>query len=136
MKNKNYENTSIIYFITIILFITEIIFIIIITTNKFYIYKNIQGIVVKDNILLIIMAKEDRSILNKNNYLYLNNKKQKFKIIETRKNVISKGTKKYSEILIKTKFDKKYKSNDIIQVELKDKKIKIIEIFRLLWEGG
>ena len=93
------------------------------------------GIVLKDNILLLVSSKEENIIINKNKYLYMNTKKSNYKILEVKRNIITKGNKKYNEITIETKFDKKYKSNDMIEILFKDKKIYLIEMFKKVIRG-
>ena len=84
---------------------------------------------------MIIMSKEEREILNKNSYIYVDSLKKKYKIREIRKDVITKNKKKYSEVLIEYKFNKKLKANDVIDIVIKDNKKMIIELFKQLWDG-
>ena len=135
MKIRNYEKENIIYILIVLLFIIESIFIFNLFHKKEFIYKKMTGIVMKDNIMLLVSSKEQNKLLNKNKYLYINNKKKKYKIIEVKRNIITKGKTKYNETLIEIKFDKKYKPNDMIDVVLKDKKIYIFELFRNVIRG-
>ena len=135
MKIRNYEKEGIIYILVFLLFIIELLFILYIFHRKEFIYRKMTGIVMKENILLLVSSKEDNKLLNKNKYLYINNKKRKYKIIEVNRNIINKGKNKYSEIIIKIKFEKKYKSNDMIDIVLKDKKVYIYELFKNVIRG-
>ena len=100
-----------------------------------YIYENIQGIVIKDNLVNLIITDKQNKILNKNSNLYLNGKKVNYKIIEDRGYVLKKDRIKYKNVLIRIKFNKKYKVNDSLNLIFKSKKIKTIEIFKIVWEG-
>ena len=122
-------------FILIFLILLEIIIVILFYKNKINIYENIQGVVVKDNLVVLIVNDKTKKIIYKNTLLYLNNKKIKYEIIEDRGYVLKRNKEKYSEILISFKFDKNYKVNDSLQLMFKKKKIRIIEIFKIIWEG-
>lgn len=135
MKKRNYENNSLILYISLFIIISELLFIILLTSHKEYMYKKEYGLVVKQNLITIIMSNKERQILNKNNYIYVNSIKKKYKVIEIRKDSITKNKEKYSEVILKFKFDKKYKTNDIIEIVIKDDKKSIVEMFKLLWEG-
>lgn len=135
MKVRNYEKKTLIYILLIFLILLEIIIVILFYKNKINIYENIQGVVVKDNLVVLIVNDKTKKIIYKNTLLYLNNKKIKYEIIEDRGYVLKRNKEKYSEILISFKFDKNYKVNDSLQLMFKKKKIRIIEIFKIIWEG-
>ena len=135
MKVRNYEKKTLIYILLIFLILLEIIIVILLYKNKINIYENIPGVVVKDNLVVLIVNDKTKKIIYKNTLLYLNNKKIKYEIIEDRGYVLKRNKEKYSEILISFKFDKNYKVNDSLQLMFKKKKIRIIEIFKIIWEG-
>lgn len=135
MKVRNYEKKTLIYFLLVILIIIEIIVFFIFYTNKIYKYEIVSGVVIKDDLVVLIINNKTKKNINKNNSFYLNNKKIKYKIIEDRGYVLKKNKEKYSELLLSFKFDKKYKVNDSLQLMFKDEKIKIIEIFKIVWDG-
>ncbi len=136
MKVRNYEKKTLIVFISIILFILEIFFLMIISIKKEYNYTKVTGIVLKENLLIIVASKEERKNFYNNSHIYLDSKKRKMKIIEDRGAIITKDNKKYYELLIKVKFTKKYKANDIIPISIKTEKKRLIEIFKIIGEGG
>lgn len=135
MKVRNYEKKIFIYFLLIILILFEIIILILFYKSKINIYENIPGIVIKDNLVVLIVNDKTKKNIYKNTLLYLNNKKIKYEIIEDRGYVLKRNKEKYSEILISFKFDKNYKVNDSLQLMLKKEKIRIIEMFKIIWEG-
>ena len=132
MKVRNYEKKLVIYLLLVVITLVEIIFMISIYNKKIYTYEILNAVVVKDNLVLLIISDKQNKILNKNSYLYLNGEKIKFKITEDRGYVIKN---KYKELLIELKFNKKYKANDSLQLILKKEKIRLIEIFKIIWEG-
>lgn len=75
-------------------------------------------------------------MLYDNSKFYLNANLVKYEIIEDRGVVLKKDKDSYYEILIKVKFDKNYKANDNITFSCKKEKIRLIEIFKSIWEGG
>lgn len=135
MKIRNYEKNIGITIIIIITLIIEIILFVYMMKTKIYSYQQLNTIVLKDNIVLSVVTKEERKQLYKNTRLFFKDKKVKYKIIEDKGVVITKDDEKYYEILLSFKFDKRYKSNDTIPVSLHDKKIRTIEIFKLIWDG-
>lgn len=136
MKKRNYENNILILFLAIILFIFEIIFILILFLKKEYNYIKLTGIVMKDNVLIVVVSKNEKTYFHNNSFLYLEGKKKRFKIIEDRGTIMSHNKKKYHELLINVDFNKKYKANDTISLSIKTKKKRLIEIFKIIGEGG
>ena len=135
MKVKSYEKILMIKVLLIGILLLELIFFFLIYTHKEFNYKRIDGIIVKDNVIVLVLSKEERKILYKNSYLVMNDKIRKFNILEDNGVFIKKGNKKYYEIIIKTKFDKNYKKNDSIVINLKNNKYRIVEMFKLIWGG-
>lgn len=135
MKVRNYEKMTFINIMLIFLVLLEITIFVLFSINKINIYENVSGIVVKDDLVVLIINNKTKKIIYKNTLLYLNNKKLKYEIVEDRGYVLKRNKEDYSEILISFKFDKNYKVNDSLQLTLKKEKINIIEIFKIIWEG-
>ena len=55
MKIKKYEKYSLVISMCIIIFIIEVIFTFLLITTKEYKYKKINGVVVKDNLVDIVI---------------------------------------------------------------------------------
>ena len=135
MKVRNYEKKILINFLLIFLVLLEIIVFILCFIYKMNVYENISGIVLKDDLVVLIVNNETKKNIYKNTLLYLNNKKIKYEIVEDRGYILKRKKEEYSEILISFKFYKNYKVNDSLQLMLKKEKIRIIEIFKIIWEG-
>ena len=135
MKIKKYEKFSFVLFIYLFTFILEFIYVIVLFENKEYKYEKITAMVVKNNLAIIVISPQNKKLLYKNKYLFINNKKKKYEIVEERNNTIRQGKNKYYEVLIKFKFDKNYKSSDIMSISIKKEKYRMIEIFSLIWDG-
>ena len=93
MKTRKYEKFSLVLFLCLFVLFLEFIFILFLFNNKEYKYDQYTGVVVKDNLMTIIIPKEKRKILYKNRYLYHNDKKIKYKIIEEKKNLYKNNGK-------------------------------------------
>lgn len=135
MKTRKYEKFSLVLFLCLFVLFLEFIFILFLFNNKEYKYDQYTGVVVKDNLMTIIIPKEKRKILYKNRYLYHNDKKIKYKIIEEKKNLYKNNGKQYHELLIDFRFDKKYRTSDVVTISIKKEKYRLIEMFKLIWDG-
>lgn len=131
MKLKRYENYSIVLFLSIFIIFIELCFFTLLSCIKEYKYEKISGIVVKKNLLMVVASPTTRKILYKNKYLYSNDKKIKYEIIEEQ----DKIDDNYNEILIKYNFNKEYKDKETISISVKKEKYKLIEIFKIIWDG-
>ena len=136
MKIRNYEKKDLITILIIILIILEFISIIFLISNKSYTYKKLTGIVMKDNLVTMILSKEERKFIYSNKNIYLNDKLLKYSIKEDRGVILKKNNKKYYELLINVKFSKNIKANEVLNFSIKDKKKTLIEILKDIWEGG
>ena len=136
MKTRNYEKKDLITILIIILIILEFISIIFLISNKSYTYKKLTGIVMKDNLVTMILSKEERKFIYSNKNIYLNDKLLKYSIKEDRGIILKKNNKKYYELLINVKFSKNIKANEVLNFSIKDKKKTLIEILKDIWEGG
>ena len=135
MKTRKYEKFSLVLFLCLFVLFLEFIFILFLFNNKEYKYDQYTGVVVKDNLMTIIIPNEKRKVLYKNRYLYHNDKKIKYKIIEEKKNLYKNNGKQYHELLIDFRFDKKYRTSDVVTISIKKEKYRLIEMFKLIWDG-
>lgn len=135
MIQKKYENLTKIKIITVLLIIIQLIFILLMTNYKVYKDKTLTCIVMNKNICLLVLDDKEKELLHKNMKLYVNDKENTFKIIEDNNVVVTNGKKKYKEILIKVDLVKSYKTNDTIKLTIRERKIKLIEIFKVILEG-
>ncbi len=134
MKVRNYEKKDMIIFFMILLLIIEIIVVVILLTVKIEKYQIVSGIVIKDNLALVVVSSDERRIIYSNKILYLNNHKYKYEIVEDRGKVLKKDDG-YYQLVLKFKFNKKYKVNDLLEIVFVKEKMYLIEIFKIIWEG-
>lgn len=135
MIQKKYENLINIKVVTILIIIIQLIFILLMTNYKIYKNKSLTCIVMNKNICLLVLDSKEKELLYKNSKLFVNDKENKFNIIEDNNVVITNGKKKYKEILIKVDLVKSYKTNDTVNLTIRERKIKLIEIFKVILEG-
>ncbi len=131
---KNYERNQFIITITFFVLIITIILLLNLFKFRYRTYKNINSIVITDNYLELIVNNNDLKLLNSSNYLYIDNKKLKRKIISIEKNVLKKHNQTYHDVIIRVKFSPKYKDNDYVKLTLYDKKEKLVNIFKSCWK--
>ena len=136
MKVRNYEKKNLVMFFMILLLIVEGLVIIILSTIKVEKYTKISGVVIKDNLVLLVVDKDERGIIYSNKVLFFDNHKFKYKIIEDRGIVLKKNRKNYYQLVLSFNFKNKYKANDIVEIVLVKEKMRLIEIFKIIWEGG
>ncbi len=135
MKKKNYEKTTGIIFLLVMLIVIEIIVIVILYNNKIYSYTIIDSLYLDDKNIMTFVNKEERNVLYKNTSLYIDNKKIKYTILKDKGVTLKDNKQEYYEIYLKLKIKGKYKQNDHIKITIQNKKIKLLKIFKLIWDG-
>ena len=135
MKVRNYEKQVLIIFILIVLIIIEIFSFIVLYNYKVYKYKKLTGIISNNNIVTLIVDKEEKKLLYKNKKVYLNNKSLEYRIIEDKGYITKKDNTKYYEIIIFIKTPKNKKSSDYVELSIKNKKINILKLIKKIGEG-
>ncbi len=133
MRQKAYQSRLLITYLIMLTIILEVIFIFILNSYKIYKYKEFYCIMSQKNTCLLVIKKKEKKLLYKNSILYIKNKKIKFQIVEDNGIVITKNKEIYNEVLIK--LNRNYPGKETLNVLLPDKKIKLLEIFKLIWEG-
>lgn len=134
MKIRNYEKFELIIATSILFLILLIFFIIYTFNNKIYTYQTIQALVVDKNKISIVVHSKEKRKISQNNVFYINNKKKKYTLLEVEK-IANETTKEYYNLILKLPLNEKYKLNDILKIEIQNKKIRIIEIFKVIWES-
>lgn len=134
MKIRNYERKELVMFFMIILIVLELITVLslyIIKVNKYY---KLNGIVLKDNLVLVVVNKEERDMIYSNKILFLNSHKLKYLIKEDRGVMLKRSNKDYYQLVLGFNFKGK-KVNDVLDIVFIKKRIHLIEIFKIIWEG-
>ena len=129
MKVRNYEKMTLITSLLIIIFLTEMIWIINLNQVRIKDYKKFPMLMNSNKEGTIIVNKEERKLIYKNRFLYYQDNKIKYTIIEDQK---LDNLKDYQ---IKLKLEKKQKENEVITVTIENKKISMIDMMRNTWGG-
>ena len=135
MKVRNYEKQVLIIFILIILIIIEVLSIIVLYNYKIYKYKKLTGIISNNNIVTLVVDKNDKKLLYKNKKVYIDNKYLSYEILEDKGYIAKKNNTKYYEMLIYVKTPKNKKNSDYIELSIKNKKINILKLLKKIGEG-
>ena len=78
-------------------------------------------------------SKKERKLIYNNSILYYKDRKYKYKLVEDRGKLLKQG---YYELVLEFNFNNKnIKTNDIIELVFVKEKIRLIELFKFMWEG-
>ena len=131
-----YEKRFFLLTSVLILILLEIIFFVYFTMIKIFTYQKFQGVVRKADVVSLIVKQEDLSLFYRNHYIYVDSRKKDFVVRQVVRDVLKRKGDNYHEVLISFSFDKKLKENDVLEFSIKKNKIRSIEIFKIIWEGG
>ena len=113
-------------FVLEVVIVLFIIFIIIIFKVKIDTFHKINLIYTNNNIFQVIVNDKELSMIKNNNSIYINDRNYFYRIYKINRNIYKNH---YHEIFIKTNSKSKYKSLDVFNGYLFDKKISIIDMF-------
>ena len=116
----------------VVVFFIFIISILYLFSRKISIYKVFNGVVMKDDLVVLVVSNNDVDLFHSNSYIFVNDKQVKFEIIKINKDIIKRDNVLYSEIYLKFKFNGK-KDKDIIELSILDKKIYCFKMFEVIW---
>lgn len=134
MRKKRYERTTLLFTGVFIFFFIELLFLVYLLNKKVQVYQTIQG-VVSNNSIVLFLTKEERDKIYANTFLYVDGKNEEYKILNDLGVVLEDKDKSYYQIELSISSIDHYKNNDSITMSIKDKKIKMIEIFHIILEG-
>lgn len=134
MKTNRYESYNLFVFLSIILIFLEIVFLFYLVNKKIVLYQKMQGVIEGENRVSFLVDKKELRYFYNNKTIYVDDVKSRFKIIEVNNNVLKKDNVTYHEVLIEVKISSKYKINDILEISILNKKVKIISMFKIIWE--
>lgn len=117
-----------------LLTVVEVLFFVWLCVQKIAVYENFQAVVRKDDVVTLVVDQKQLMLFRKNEYMYVNDRRVKFSVIKTLRNVLERKKIKYHEIYIKFSFDNK-KENDVIDISVEKEKIRGIEIFKVIMKG-
>lgn len=133
MKLKNYEKRLAIYISIILFFISFLIFVSYLLFNKHFCYENYTGVVSNKSTVVMIKNSEIKYFYQ-NATLINDAKKKKFTIRKVYRNILKKDNVNYSQIVIDFKLPEKVKDNDVLNISLRKKQERLINIFKIIWK--
>lgn len=135
MKLRCYERHILIYSLIFVYFIFLIIFMIGTFSFRIYEYIIINGIVLKDGLVEIVVDKEQKKNLYKNKFIFYEGEKVEFKIEEVVLDFFKSDDKYYDKIFISVKYNKEFGVGEVIKFSIKNKKIWFIKIYEVILKG-
>mgnify|MGYP004690268269 CR=1 FL=1 len=131
---KSYEKFRLIFFIVAIFILFEIVTVGTFYSKKYRDYKILNTIVITGNYTKSYLDSKEYNLVKSNNYLYIDDKKTKYEIVDVKKNVLRQDNRWYHEILFKIKFSSRYKDNDTVSISAYNHKEFLFNIFKKCWE--
>lgn len=129
LKTKKYEKTSCIIFIIVVLVFVEIILFVNTKNIKVVSYHQIPLILSNEREGCVVVNQKDRMNLYKNKYLYIQNKKIEYEMLEDQK------IKERNEYQITIKLSKKIKQKEMVMMTIENKKMSVIDMMINAWGG-
>lgn len=127
MKTRNYEKKTGILSGIIFLLIIELLLFIELKNIKIDQYNKYTMIRIEEKKGYLIVRKKDREIIYQNSQFYLENQKQKYKIVED-----NQLEENLYQIILETS---KERENDIEEISFRTNKISIMEMIINAWGG-
>lgn len=134
MKRYSFEKMTGIVVISTIFLLVEVFFFLGIFHKKIELFSKISGVVVDQEVVLYLNEIE-RKNLYANTYFYIDNKKIIYHIKEDRGIVLYQDSIPYYGIVLDFQFSKKFKTNDMIEMSIQMKNIRLIDYFKIVFGG-
>ena len=133
MKNI-YEKDQLLIFTSFFFIVIELFCFINLCFKNFRTFEMIQGVVVSDNYFKSYVDSKTIKKLKSIKFVYIDNKKYSFEIINIERKVLRKNKSWYHEILVRCKFPKEYVENDAVTITYESNKKKLYYIFNSCWK--
>ena len=131
---KKYENNQNLIIISWLFLIIALWSSLTVLNKEIYIYKKISGLLYTDSAMEVVISREDTKLLQKNNYVFINNKKMKIKIVQVNENILRRNKTSYNQVFINIG-EKVGSVGEVVSVTAVTKRIKVANIFKIIWEG-
>ena len=103
--------------------------------KKIFVYKMFSGVVYKNNVIELLLSDDELLLFYKNMNMFIDDNKVKIKIRKVESDVLQRGGVFYNQLFLNIKLNDTYKVNDVVKVSVVQKKMKIFNIFKIIWEG-
>lgn len=131
---KKYENNQNLIIISWLFLIIALWSSLTVLNKEIYIYKKISGVLYTDSAMEVVISREDTKLLQKNKYVFINNKKMKIKIVQVNENILRRNKTSYNQVFINIG-EKVGLVGEVVSVTAVTKRIKVANIFKIIWEG-
>lgn len=131
---KKYENNQNLIIISWLFLIIALWSSLTVLNKEIYIYKKISGVLYTDSAMEVVISREDTKLLQKNKYVFINNKKMKIKIVQVNENILRRNKTSYNQVFINIG-EKVGSVGEVFSVTAVTKRIKVANIFKIIWEG-
>ncbi|MDO5393192.1 MAG: hypothetical protein Q4F33_01200 [Mycoplasmatota bacterium] len=131
---KKYENNQNLIIISWLFLIIALWSSLTVLNKEIYIYKKISGVLYTDSAMEVVISREDTKLLQKNKYVFINNKKMKIKIVQVNENILRRNKTSYNQVFINIG-EKVGSVGEVVSVTAVTKRIKVANIFKIIWEG-
>lgn len=131
---KKYENNQNLIIISWLFLIIALWSSLTVLNKEIYIYKKISGVLYTDSAMEAVISREDTKLLQKNKYVFINNKKMKIKIVQVNENILRRNKTSYNQVFINIG-EKVGSVGEVVSVTAVTKRIKVANIFKIIWEG-
>lgn len=132
---KRYEKSKLVIGISVLLIYFILLFGFYLFNKKIFVYKKFSGVVCKNNAIELLVSKEELKLFYKNTNIFINNKREKIKIVKVEKNILQREGVKYNHIFINVRLSGMYKVNDVVYLSILERKDRVINIFKIIWKG-
>ncbi len=132
---KRYENDEVIIIFSFIFIICLIGVGFIVYNLKICSYKNFSGVVENNNLIELVLSDEELKLFNKNQSIYIKDKKIKFSISKVLEDILERDGSNFNQVYIEVNLSNMYKVNDVVDIAILVKKESLINIFKVIWEG-
>ncbi len=136
MSKKKYEIFYFIRVFIVFVFIIESVFVYLLFNIKISKYIVLNGISIKNNLVQFVVSSNELKLFIANSTFYIKDKKYSYQIKEVNKGILKRKGKEYHELIIKYKGVNNIKDKDFIKISIFQEKIKLIEIFNVIWKEG
>lgn len=103
--------------------------------KKIFVYKIFSGVIYKDNVIELFLSDDELLLFYKNMNMFIDDNKVKIKIIKVENDILHRGGVFYNQLFLDVKLNNTYKVNDVVKVSVVRRKMKIFNIFKIIWEG-
>lgn len=135
MKFSNYEERGVMLFIVIFLFLFEGFFLTFLFQKKEYIYQKMIGIMTGQNYATFFVTKVQRGLFYQNQSFLVQDKEFSYEVFYDHLIEDSDKNYPYYELIIKSQSFDELRTNEMVEISIKEKRVTIFQILKQEWEG-